>query len=50
MAKDTLKARGIFPSLTVSDVAASRRFYVEGLGFSVKDEWKDDKGTVMGQS
>lgn len=48
MAKDTLKARGIFPSLTVSDVAASRRFYVDGLGFSAKDEWKDDKGTVMG--
>lgn len=48
MAKETLKARGIMPSLTVSDVAASRRFYVDGLGFSVKDEWKDDKGTVMG--
>jgi catechol 2,3-dioxygenase-like lactoylglutathione lyase family enzyme len=48
MAKEALKARGIFPSLTVSDIAASRRFYVDGLGFSVRDEWKDDKGTVMG--
>lgn len=48
MAKDTLKANGIFPSLTVSDVAASKRFYVDGLGFSVMDEWKDDKGKVMG--
>jgi catechol 2,3-dioxygenase-like lactoylglutathione lyase family enzyme len=48
MAKEALKARGIMPSLTVRDIAASRRFYVDGLGFSVKDEWKDDKGTVMG--
>ncbi len=48
MAKDTLKANGIFPSLTVNDIAASKRFYVDGLGFSVMDEWKDDKGTVMG--
>jgi catechol 2,3-dioxygenase-like lactoylglutathione lyase family enzyme len=48
MPKESLKARGIFPSLTVSDVAASRKFYVDGLGFSVQDEWKDDKGKVMG--
>lgn len=48
MAMDTLKANGIFPSLTVSDIVASKRFYVDGLGFSVMDEWKDDKGTVMG--
>jgi catechol 2,3-dioxygenase-like lactoylglutathione lyase family enzyme len=48
MAREPLKASGVFPSLTVSDIAASRRFYVDGLGFSVKDEWKDDKGTVMG--
>lgn len=48
MAKDTLKARGIFPSLTVNDIAVSKRFYVDGLGFAVKDEWKDDKGKVLG--
>lgn len=48
MAKETLTASGIFPSLTVNNVAVSKRFYVEGLGFSVMDEWKDDKGTVMG--
>jgi catechol 2,3-dioxygenase-like lactoylglutathione lyase family enzyme len=48
MAKETLKARGMMPSLTVSDVAASKRFYVDGLGFTVKDEWKDDKGLVQG--
>lgn len=48
MAKETLKARGIMTSLTVSDVAQSKRFYVDGLGFSIQDEWKDDKGTLMG--
>ena len=48
MANDTLKASGIFPSLTVNDIAVSKRFYVDGLGFSVLDEWKDDKGTVLG--
>ncbi len=48
MVRESLKARGIFPSLTVSDVAASRKFYVDGLGFSIKDEWKEDKGKLMG--
>lgn len=48
MAKDTLKARGIFPSLTVNDIAASKKFYVDGLGFSVMDEWKDKTGKILG--
>ena len=48
MANESLQARGIMPSLTVSDVALSKRFYVDGLGFSIADEWKDDKGTLMG--
>lgn len=48
MAKISLEASSVVPSLTVNDFQVSRRFYVDGLGLSVKDEWKDDKGQVMG--
>ena len=33
----TLNAKSCFPSLTVSDLTKSLRFYVEGLGFEIAD-------------
>jgi uncharacterized glyoxalase superfamily protein PhnB len=48
MAKEALSARGLFPSLTVNDVEKSKKFYVDGLGFTVYEEMKDDKGVVRG--
>jgi uncharacterized glyoxalase superfamily protein PhnB len=36
-----LQARGVSPSLTVSDIHRSIRFYRDGLGFSTGEEWKD---------
>ncbi len=36
-----LQARSVSPSLTVSDLQKSIRFYTEGLGFSTGEEWKD---------
>ena len=48
MPNANLKARTLTPSLTVSDLTRSKQFYVDGLGFSVLQEWKDDKGQVQG--
>jgi len=48
MTEDTLRARGLEPSLTVNDVDQSIRFYRDGLGFTVSDEMKDDQGKVQG--
>lgn len=48
MPATTLNASSLIPSITVNDLARSRKFYVDGLGFSIKDEWKDDKGVVSG--
>jgi hypothetical protein len=36
-----LQARSVSPSLTVSDIQRSIRFYRDGLGFSTGEEWKD---------
>jgi catechol 2,3-dioxygenase-like lactoylglutathione lyase family enzyme len=41
---DTLQAR-LSLSLTVNDIATSRRFYTTGLGFEIEDELEDE-GTV----
>lgn len=41
MSKTALQARSLSPSLTVSDLQKSIRFYTEGLGFSTGEEWKD---------
>lgn len=41
MPKTALQARSVSPSLTVSDLQKSIRFYTEGLGFSSGEEWKD---------
>jgi predicted enzyme related to lactoylglutathione lyase len=44
---ETLRLRGIVPSLTVNDLQASIRFYTDVLGFIVADKWEDG-GKLMG--
>ena len=48
MAEESLKARGLEPSLTVNDVDKSISFYRDGLGFTVKEEMKDEAGKLLG--
>lgn len=48
MSASSLQARSLSPSLTVSDVQRSLRYYTEGLGFATGEEWKDDAGKLMG--
>jgi uncharacterized glyoxalase superfamily protein PhnB len=43
----SLRLRTLAPSFTVDDVERSKRFYVDGLGFTVKDTWEKD-GKVLG--
>ncbi len=47
MTTATLQARSLVPSLTVNDLERSTRFYIEGLGFALEDEYKTD-GEVTG--
>jgi uncharacterized glyoxalase superfamily protein PhnB len=50
MATTTLQARGLVPSLTVNDLKQSLKFYRDGLGFAVSEEWKDGdqvKGAML---
>lgn len=42
-----LRVRAFTPSLTVDDLDASLRFYVDGLGFTVHERWEDE-GKLMG--
>jgi catechol 2,3-dioxygenase-like lactoylglutathione lyase family enzyme len=44
---EALRLRSITPSLTVDDLEESRRFYVDGLGFTVHEEWKEE-GKLLG--
>ena len=44
---ETLRLRGIVPSLTVNDLQASIRFYTDVLGFVVGERWEDG-GKLMG--
>jgi uncharacterized glyoxalase superfamily protein PhnB len=44
---ETFRAHSLTPSLTVSDLAASIRFYTDGLGFIIKERWETD-GQLMG--
>lgn len=44
---ETLRCKGMSLSLTVDDLARSMRFYVDGLGFHVKDRWERD-GKLLG--
>jgi predicted enzyme related to lactoylglutathione lyase len=48
MATMTLQARSVMASITVSDVKRSIAFYAGALGFTVRDEMKDDKGVLAG--
>ena len=45
-----LQAKGLVPSVTVNDLKKSVRFYTDGLGFAVQEEWKDEgilKGVML---
>ena len=45
-----LQAKGLVPSVTANDLTKSVRFYTEGLGFAILEEWKDEgelKGVMM---
>lgn len=43
---NTLKGKGIMPSLTVNDLKASEAFFT-GLGFEIADRWEQD-GKLLG--
>ena len=44
---ETLRLQTITPTFTVDDVQRSLDFYVEGLGFTVKERWEQE-GTLQG--
>lgn len=44
---ESLRLRSFTPSFTVDDLERSRRFYVEGLGFTVHEEWEEG-GEILG--
>jgi len=44
---EALRLRGISVSLTASDLQKSLEFYVDGLGFTVKERWEKD-GKLQG--
>ncbi|HEV8631417.1 MAG TPA: VOC family protein [Thermoanaerobaculia bacterium] len=43
---ETLRLRGLSAGLTVDDLARSMRFWVDGLGFYVKERW--ERNGVLG--
>lgn len=45
---ESLRLRDLSAGLTVNDLQQSIRFYTEGLGFFVEEEWKGQDGTVRG--
>jgi uncharacterized glyoxalase superfamily protein PhnB len=47
---ESLRLRNLAPSLTVNDLQASLRFWVEGVGFTVEERWEEDgelKGVML---
>jgi len=45
-----LQAKGLVPSVTANDMKKSVRFYTEGLGFAIQEEWKEEgvlKGVML---
>lgn len=44
---EALRLRSLMPSLTVDDLDASIRFYVDGLGFTIEDRWEEE-GKLVG--
>jgi len=50
MTTTTLKASSLVPTLTVNDLKRSLKFYRDGLGFTVREEMKDEgelKGVML---
>ena len=45
---ESLRLRDLSAGLTVNDLQESIRFYTEGLGFFVEEEWKGPDGVVRG--
>ncbi|MGH9311795.1 MAG: VOC family protein, partial [Vicinamibacterales bacterium] len=45
---ETLRLRAIEPSLTVSNLEQSLRFYTNVLGFILGDRWTDNNGVLRG--
>jgi len=46
-APESLRLRSLTPSLTVGDLEASLRHYVDGLGFVVEERWEEE-GKLLG--
>lgn len=46
-APESLRLRSLSPALTVDDLAASLRFYVDALGFTVEERWEEE-GRLQG--
>ena len=44
---ETLRCKALSVALTADDVAASMKFYVDGVGFHVKQRWEKD-GQLLG--
>src|SRR5688572_25504050 len=44
---ETLRCKSLSAALTADDVAASLKFYVDGVGFHVKQRWEKD-GQLLG--
>ena len=44
---ETLRLRNLSPSLTVNDIQASLRFWVDGVGFHLEERWEED-GVLQG--
>jgi uncharacterized glyoxalase superfamily protein PhnB len=45
-----LQAKTLVPSVTANDMTKSVRFYTEGLGFAIQEEWKEEgvlKGVML---
>jgi uncharacterized glyoxalase superfamily protein PhnB len=42
-----LQAKSLMPSVTANDLQKSIRFYTEGLGFALLEEWKEE-GVIKG--
>lgn len=45
---ESLRLRSIEPSFTVSDIERSIKFYVDVLGFTMGEQFKNDAGAVIG--
>ena len=44
---ESLRLRSLSPALTADDLERSVRFYVDGLGFTVRERWEEE-GKLLG--